>query len=326
MTTLTLTVDPMRYIERLPEYGGKRDELYAFIGVVEDIIPVLAKYNTEGQNILLNRIKAKLVQGARQAIEIDNSASSWKEIKEVLINNFGDKKSADQIFDEMRALNFVDNSVNFYKNIKLVLRRLNNKCRDETNGKTICAANTQSALNIFKQKLPEPMRSIIFSRNPQSLEDAMDILYQGNYAFHNPINRSFPENSNFKNQNFKNSTYPKKNYNNDFRHSNGQANGATNYRGENPNNFNNTNRDANPNNFNHNYRGRYQNNSNNNYRTGNSYNNYRVQNTNNSNNNYRNSNNYQNSTNNRPEPMDVDPSVHQFENFPALASDTSYPI
>lgn len=41
------------------------------------------------------------------------------------------------------------------------------------------------------------------------------------------------------------------------------------------------------------------------------------------------SNNSQNSRNwpnNRPEALDIDSSVHQFENFPALASDTNYPI
>ncbi|KNC21633.1 hypothetical protein FF38_03484 [Lucilia cuprina] len=41
--------------------------------------------------------------------------------------------------------------------------------------------NQRSALHIFKNKIPEPMKTILACRNPTSLEAAMDILYENGY-------------------------------------------------------------------------------------------------------------------------------------------------
>ncbi|XP_046811286.1 putative uncharacterized protein DDB_G0282499 [Lucilia cuprina] len=56
-----------------------------------------------------------------------------------------------------------------------------------------CARNNmKTALNVFKEKIPEPMRTILTCRNPQTLEVAMEILFQASYACVTSTNEMFP--------------------------------------------------------------------------------------------------------------------------------------
>lgn len=328
---LTLEIDPLKYIERLPEFDGKGNDLINFLDLVELIIPSVIKYDISSQNILLSRIKSKLVNKARVVIEVNNNAKTWSEIREVLINNFGEKKSALQIYNELRDVTFTSNSVDLYNNIKNILRRLNNKIREEPNSSFSIAANIKTGLEIFKDKLPEPMRSVLFSRNPETIEVAMDILHEGNYAYFNP----FGNNSKNKNNSNNNSRFNYGNNKNNSKINQNQYRNNANYNKSNSANYNNFNRN---NNYNRNY------NSNNSYnqntnRTNNNNHNSNNYNDNNSRANYNNFNNSRsnsqntrrNATNSQSEPMDVVPpsinsrvnTVQTVENFQLTASTKS---
>lgn len=253
---LALSINPLKYIENLPEFNGRGEELFTFIELVDNITPEVMKYDISSQTLLLNRIKSKLRGKAREIIEINNHVSVWSEIKSILINNFGDKKSALQIFDELRGVTFTSNSVNLYNEIKIILRRLNNKVKDEPNAELTIKANIASGLTVFKEKLPEPMRSIIFSRNPSTLEGALDILYESNYANYTPFQNNFFKNKNPQrnNQQFSISR-PSNNSNNNSKYTNVRQNNQQNYNsgfrqnGHSQRNYNTGNR---PNNYNQN--------------------------------------------------------------------------
>ncbi|CAD7079592.1 unnamed protein product [Hermetia illucens] len=47
----------------------------------------------------------------------------------------------------------------------------------------VVANNKRSALNIFKSRIPEPMKTVLTCRNPLTLEDAMDLLFNSGYAY-----------------------------------------------------------------------------------------------------------------------------------------------
>jgi len=324
---LELDIDPLKFIERLPFFDGKSEEIFTFIEVVEDIVPIILKYDTSSQKLLLNRIKSKLRGKAREVIEINSHVKTWSEIKTVLVNNFGDKRSCFQIFDELRAVSFGVSSVEMYNQIKSILRRLNNKTKDQPNSEFNIKANNLTALNIFKDKLPEPMRSILFSRNPKDLEEALDILVEGNYAYYNPYKNKRNE------YNHPKSYGDTRNYNRNNNKSGNKLN-----RSNDNNNNNPSGRSYHPNdNRSKNYNRQSQNGQNNNRNyvpnrftngSGNFRNNQNTQNQN-----IRNANN----TNNRPEPMEVDVSTNSRvntleseprvkENFPLEASETTFLI
>ncbi|XP_055387407.1 uncharacterized protein LOC129616012 [Condylostylus longicornis] len=166
----------MQYIQNLPEFNGKGEELYSFIELVDDICPLILRYDPSSQKILLNKVRSKVIGSAREVLEINNNIQSWSEIKSVLINNFGDSKTVLQIYDKLRAVSFttlVQTCLDLFNEIKKILRGLNNKVKADPNSVFTTAINIETALNIFKDKLPKPMRSILYCRNPATIEEAM---------------------------------------------------------------------------------------------------------------------------------------------------------
>lgn len=189
----SLNVNPMKYLGGLPDFGGHFGELQNFIDLVDRIHPVLTTYDNLSQHIFSDVIRSKFKGRAREIIEINYHLRSWQDTKTLLVNNFGDRLSVDQLFDELKSINFRTHSQEFYNEVKVVLRRLNVKTRtiyenDQNNLELNIKANINAGLSLFKNKLPEPMKSIILCRNPDTLEGAMNILHESGYAFHRPSN------------------------------------------------------------------------------------------------------------------------------------------
>lgn len=183
-----ITLDPIRYLERLPEFNGDKRDLYNFITLVDRIHPLLRQYDEMSQLVFSDLIKSRFKGKARETIEINFHAQTWTDMKIILMNNFGEKYSIEDLFDRMRGVTFKTNTIEFYNEIKDKLRSLNNKTCMIMGGHAgagqIARNNMQSALNIFKEKIPEPMRTILACRNPTSLEDAMEILFKSGYAYY----------------------------------------------------------------------------------------------------------------------------------------------
>lgn len=304
-TPRVLSIDPLKYLERVPEFNGKFGTLQNFINLIERITPLIIQYDEFSKGILSDIIKSKLTGKAREVIEINNHVQSWEDIKVVLNNNFGDRLSVEQLFDELRSQTFKTNAVDFYNDIKNILRRLNMKTEqdlqnDNINLKRYLDANINSALNVFKNKVPEPLKSILSCRNPTSLENAMKILHESGYAFfNNSKHNNMPNHRNNNNNN--NNNYSNKN-NRIQLHKNSQNSNRNN---NNANSYRNSSNDSNSNNrypynkINHNSSllnsnknsNFYRNNNNNNFL--NSTNHNYHPNSNNSYNNFRTNNNWQ---------------------------------
>lgn len=182
-----LTIDPLKYLNNLPEFYGDSKDLQTFTTLIDRIYPHLRTYDELSQLLFSDVIKSKLKGKARQAIEINCHAISWTDIKNMLQNNFGDRRSCEELFDKLKSVTFRTNTLDFYNDVKDKLHRLNNKLvvilgeGEATRQSAI--NNKHTALNIFKSKIPEPMKSILFCRNPEDLEQAMDILFQAGYAY-----------------------------------------------------------------------------------------------------------------------------------------------
>lgn len=195
---LSIRIDPLKYLGTLPEFSGDYRDLQTFINLIDRVHPILRAYDEPSQYLFSDIIKSKLKGKAREIIEINCQAESWSDVKQILINNFGEKHSLEELFDRLKSVTFRTNSVEFYNDIKTRLRSLNNKTMSllgsgpATNE---CAINNmKTALNIFREKLPEPMKTILTCRNPDSLETAMDVLFQSGYAYVTTSNGIFTSN------------------------------------------------------------------------------------------------------------------------------------
>ncbi|KAI8119383.1 Gamma-aminobutyric acid type B receptor subunit 1 [Lucilia cuprina] len=138
------------------------------------IHPILRTYDELSQLVFSDIIKSRLTGKAQEIIEINTQVQSWDEIKTVLQNNSEKKNHASKL-----------TTVDFYNDIKYRLRRLNNKAAmvlgEGEAANQVAINNQRSALHIFKNKMPEPMRTVLACRNPNSLESAMDILFENGY-------------------------------------------------------------------------------------------------------------------------------------------------
>lgn len=203
-----IQIEPIKYLTKLPTFDGNFCDLYTFIDLVDRVGFVLETYDDVSQRIFLDIIKSKLIGNAKDVAEINNNLTSWTELKEALTNNFGDRLSSEQLYDLMRSLKFKNTAKQFFDEIITVLKRLNMKTRidnqNDQNYDALIVANKRTALNVFKNKLPEPMKSIIICRNPDNIENAMKILHGCNYAFYNPNPQMQNQNREIRNTNFQN--------------------------------------------------------------------------------------------------------------------------
>lgn len=239
---LSIRIDPIKYINGLPEFAGDYRDVQTFINLIDRVHSILQVYDEPSQRLFSDIIKSRLKGKAREVMEINCHATSWADIKNILINNFGERSSIEELFDRLKGVTYKTNSVEFYNEVKQRLRSLNNKTLttigpgEATN--IIIKNNMTSALTIFKEKIPEPMRTILVCRNPPSLEEAMDILFQSGYAYTNysknienaykgnhkhfkdgqtqkPRQQNHPSNNNFNNRGPQQQNYSP-NYNNPY--------------------------------------------------------------------------------------------------------------
>lgn len=180
-----IQLDPIKYLNGLTQFNGNKNDLNTFIKLIDRIQPLLTTYDELSQLVFSDIIKSRTVGKAKEVLEINAHVRSWQEIKTVLENNFGEKKTCEELFDDLRSVTFNSNTIEFYNEIKYRLKLLNNKAAmvvGEGEGLNQVALNNQrSALHIFKGKMPEPMRTILACRNPSTLESAMDILFECGY-------------------------------------------------------------------------------------------------------------------------------------------------
>lgn len=212
-----INFDPLKYLGTLPEFNGDNRELQNFIKLIDRVHHILQTYDELSQGLFSDLIKNKLKGKAREIIDINFQATSWTDIKLVLQNNFGDRLSCDELFDSLRATTFKTTSLEFFEEIKNKLRRLNSKTllilgqgQDQGTLNSVAQNNSRTALNVFKSKIPEPMKTILTCRNPGTLEEAMNILFEAGYAHlrvetkqNFNYNRNEQKQQNHKQQNFK---------------------------------------------------------------------------------------------------------------------------
>ncbi|XP_067634867.1 probable ATP-dependent RNA helicase ddx42 [Eurosta solidaginis] len=196
-------------INSIPPYDGNRDALSNFVHRIDSMVQILNSFTADEYKILLiGQIKDKIIGSARRSILINGNPDTWPEIRKVLIDNHGEKNSVDELIDKIRVCRCDSTIEAFYNLLNTLLCRLNNA--SQFSGNSSLSINSESnariALNSFKFGLPEPVKSIIVSRDPKTLKDAYDIIKSNGYLKYTN-----------KRTNFFNSTQFNKN-NNNFEH------------------------------------------------------------------------------------------------------------
>ncbi|XP_049315751.1 probable cyclin-dependent serine/threonine-protein kinase DDB_G0292550 [Bactrocera dorsalis] len=199
--------------------GNDTNQLPDYIDQVENILPSILEFDSTNQNILFGYIKNKCVGKTREAIHRHSNVNSWHILKEILTKNFGEKYSSNDLMDELKTCRLHGTIENYYFKINKLANRIHN--RNLTHGDTTYMTEevNRISLKTFRDHLPEPTRTMIFARDPETLEDAFKIILGAkhqNYAQFGPAKRDYLNTNirtNFSNNyNNQNNSFQKKSF------------------------------------------------------------------------------------------------------------------
>lgn len=203
----------MSILNEIPKFEGNPSELSEYIRAVEDIFTQFYQYNDPNAyvNKLLLSAARNRIKGAALEVVTGQTINSWDNLKNILIENFGDQRSELNLSIDMSRLhqNQKENPIEFYNRCRSLLAIINSKIaliNDPPAIKNYKLSNAKNlTLKTFISGLTEPLGSFIRSRSPATLENALtyikdelDIRYFQN--LNNPNKTPYQQNHNTKNQ------------------------------------------------------------------------------------------------------------------------------
>lgn len=281
-------------IKNLPTFDGKCNELNSFINCVNQVAVFLPQAPENVRPFWLSAIRNKITGAANERLRLYGEPGTWENIREVLKLHFSDHRDVRTLYNQLNLLKQTGQVQTFYDQILELVTALNDKARIANNDnavvrQAIIDRNLNEGLQVFLNGVREPLRTILLSRNPTTLNGAYAIAMQLQPEL--PFKPQRTPSNNFTNQNSRyntNYSQPRYHFNNPNHFNNNNPNQSHNHFNNhnqfpnfnNPNHFPNQ---FNPNNFNHNQ-----------YANPNSVNRRH---------------NFNNNNNNQVEPMEVDQST-----------------
>lgn len=263
-------------IEKIPAFSGNKLYLANFLERIDSLCTHIETLADDYKRIIIGAIQDKIVGSARNSILAKGLMTTWLEYRSALVEFHGEYISTSNLMDSLVLCRCNTSVSNFYKTITSILSRLNNAhILDNSLTEDQSLINNRIALKTFKDNLPEPLRGIMFNREPTNLQDCFKIIISTGYA-NLRVNVNYVQNSNITNY------QGIHNYKNDRgRQHNNFLSNHTNYINTNTrensvfrNNYTNgnNNKSINNKNFGHNYVNYNRFKNNNNYTNNNSYN------------------------------------------------------
>lgn len=171
-------------LSEIPTYDGNTSTLSEFIRACEVIISqffIVEQPDAYCNKFLLSSIRNKLKGNALEVVA-GYELQTWNDLKTTLINNFGDQRSELNLtVDLAKTRQYSKESpIEFYNRVRTLLATFNSKIslgNEDQAIKNYKLINTRKlALRSFLSGLNEPFGSLLRSRNPDSLENAIAII------------------------------------------------------------------------------------------------------------------------------------------------------
>ncbi|KAI5707738.1 myb-like protein P [Diaphorina citri] len=180
-TTNTVPELKSEYLKMVPEFSGEPELLPRFLSICEKL--VMKFYNVTNLNdfqndYLMDSIIAKIKGDAQRNIS-SCVISSWNDLKNALINTYADKRDVHTLVIEMCALKQTSESAfEFFNKIqKMINLQTSYVVNHNTPGaEYIKKFILDLGLRTFLRGLKEPLGSLMRTKNPKDLNDALNIL------------------------------------------------------------------------------------------------------------------------------------------------------
>lgn len=168
-------------LNEIPKYEGTPSELSEYIRAVEDIFSQFWQIQNPAayiNKLLLSAARNRL-KGAALEVVTGHFINSWIELKQLLIDNFGDQRSELNLKIDISRLrqNSRESPIDYFNRCRSLLAILNSKISLGNEAQIIREHKLIEARNLtltaFISGLLEPLGSFIRSRAPQTLENAL---------------------------------------------------------------------------------------------------------------------------------------------------------
>lgn len=192
----------------IPEkFDGDRYKLRSFIKQVDAVFE-LAK--PDQITPLLLFVKSKIIGKARDQIDIHCNLTTWKDISELLLNLYQDKKSFDQLLEELNNLKQGNNESisQYYQRLEDVSSRVlanvhaNETDKDLLKGRLVMV--NDMTLNRFIYHTHPHISQMLRYRNFKNINEALSAALAEEKALRINSNQNRPRVSNNYNNNYKN--------------------------------------------------------------------------------------------------------------------------
>lgn len=172
------------YLDMIPEFSGEPEKLSRFIAITEKIINRflnMAEPDDFQNEFLFFSILAKIKGPAAQLLE-SNRTTTWLELKNALINGYSDKRDCFTLTKEISDLKQNHNETPFEyfdKLNKLIATQVaffQNHYESAEEAAHLINFSRQYALRIFLKGLKDPIGSLLITKNPKDLSEALSML------------------------------------------------------------------------------------------------------------------------------------------------------
>ena len=197
------------YQDTIPVFDGDTNTLNAFISACEFLVQTfLFEPNEPVQALLLRIFQGKLRGKSLQVISSNETVRTWTELKELLLNNFGDQRSEACLFNDLVSIKPMKNesAIELGKRIKallqLLLTQVNMRDADLASRALKSSNYKNTALQIYLQGLLELDNFIgilVQVKQPTDLESAMsNVIEVENFNYRAGRNNNLLKNQNNK--------------------------------------------------------------------------------------------------------------------------------
>lgn len=183
-------------IKNLPEFNGDFRQLDNFIACVNPVALLIETCTEITRPFMLRAIRNKITGNASERLRLYGEPDNWNAIREVLKLHFSDHRDTRTLYSNLNALRQTASINAFYDRVLELVTALNSKARRETTEPRLIQPtidrNLAEGLQVFINGVNEPLKTILLSRNPTSLDNAYTIAMQLQYDKSTP---TFKQNS-----------------------------------------------------------------------------------------------------------------------------------
>lgn len=181
-----VTPDP---IKNIPPYSGNKKETLAWIEDTQQTLDLYEDYqNDPTYKQILRVVRSKIIGEAREVLIASGNPKEWEDIKDVLMNSFGDKRD---ITSHIQSLFYVKQGkaplTEFYHKVKAIDTAIKSSAAHmDDYRESIEAVNKLISLISLTRYIDglngEQLSMYVRSYRPKSLEEAHDITLQHSNA------------------------------------------------------------------------------------------------------------------------------------------------